>query len=88
MTLTKDDLHAIKQVLQPEFERLDEKITAVQTDMRGLFMQQGEHLSKAISDAVKLIAQNHPTREEFQELQNEVDDLKEKVRDLLGTSRN
>jgi hypothetical protein len=92
MALDPTDLHAMKQVVvdavEPRIAGLEKRMGKQLADFRGevraLFQQQGETLAKAISDAVKVIADNHPTREEFQELQNEVDELRQKLHALLG----
>jgi hypothetical protein len=94
MALEPTDLHAMKQVVVDAVEpriaglekRLEEQLADFRGEARVLFQQQGETLAKAISDAVKVIADNHPTREEFQELQNEVGELRQKVHALLGHS--
>lgn len=93
MTLTKTDLQAIRAVVKEEVNggenRLEKKIDALRVEINMLrtemlegFRKQSEYLSKAIADAVMLVANSHPTKEEFQELKDEVEDLKDRLRKL------
>lgn len=80
MSNTNDDLlQSIRGVIG---EVVDTRITQLEKRMDAKFQAQTEQLSKAIVDAVKLIAASHPTKEEFQELKDEVDDLRERLQKI------
>ena len=93
MTLTKDDVQLIKGALQPEFEGLQKKVSDVETrlqkgitdfrlEVRNLFKGQAEHLSRAITDAVKMMADKELTEAKLQELEDQLDDLQKEVQKL------
>jgi len=51
-------------------------------EVRQLFKKQAESLSRAITDAVKMLADQQMTEAKLQELEDELDDLKKQVKAL------
>ena len=82
MALTKDDIQLLKEALRPEFAGVTAQINTLRVEMHEAFRKQAESLSRAITDAVKMMADKQTTEAKLQELEDEVDDLKRQVKEL------
>lgn len=97
MTLSTADVQAIKgavsEIVDARITTLEKRIDArwiafekrmdaLRADQLEGFKKQSEYLSKAIADAVHLVAASHATKEEVQELRAEVEDLKDRLQKL------
>jgi len=87
MTLTKDDLQAIGEAVRPIVNeevavvetRLQTGISDVRAEMRQLFKDQAQQISKSITDAMALIAESYATKEKLEALETEMEDLRKEV---------
>ena len=82
MLLTQDDIQLITSALQPQFDQLRKEMNDFRLEVRQLFKKQAESLSRAITDAVKMLADKQMTEAKLQELEDELDDLKKQVKAL------
>ncbi len=82
MVLTKDDIQLITSALQPQFDQMRKEMNDFRLEVRQLFKKQAESLSRAITDAVKMLADKQMTEAKLQELEDEIDDLKKQVKEL------
>jgi hypothetical protein len=82
MVLTKDDIQLITNALQPQFDQMRKEMNDFRLEVRQLFKKQAESLSRAITDAVKMLADQQMTEAKLQALEDELDDLKKQVKEL------
>jgi hypothetical protein len=82
MVLTKDDIQLITSALQPQFDQMRKEMNDFRLEVRQLFKKQAESLSRALTDAVKMLADQQMTEAKLQELEDELDDLKKQVKAL------
>ena len=82
MVLTQDDIQLITSALQPQFDQLRKEMNDFRLEVRQLFKKQAESLPRAITDAVKMLADKQMTEAKLQELEDELDDLKKQVKAL------
>ena len=82
MVLTQDDIQLITRALQPQFDQMRKEMNDFRLEVRQLFKKQAESLSRAITDAVKMLADKQMTEAKLQELEDELDDLKKQVKAL------
>jgi cell division protein FtsB len=82
MVLTQDDIQLITSALQPQFDQMRKEMNDFRLEVRQLFKKQAESLSRALTDAVKMLADKQMTEAKLQELEDEIDDLKKQVKAL------
>lgn len=83
MTLTKNDLQAIGSLIENRVRPvIKEEINMLRAEMHEAFRKQAESLSRAITDAVKMMADKQTTEAKLQELEDEVEDLKKQMKEL------
>jgi phage shock protein A len=91
MALTKDDLQAIgteiekrvRPLMKAEIGVVREALQATEQRLSKAIREQAEHITKSIMEAVKLLAEDKATHMRLDELETEVEDLKQKVNSLL-----
>ena len=66
MVLTQDDIQLITSALQPQFDQMSKEMNDFRLEVRQLFKQQAESLSRALTDAVKMLADKHMTEAKLQ----------------------
>jgi hypothetical protein len=88
MALTHDDVKAIGEAVRPivkeEIGQAIENIVRplVKAEMQAAFTQQNSFIGKHFEDMKLLMEQSYVKREEFEALQNEVDDLRKEIKRL------
>ena len=64
MNLTKDDIAAIEKALQPKFDRLEKKISDVETKLSQKMSRSEERIIDSLLGIPELMHRDFPTREE------------------------
>jgi hypothetical protein len=89
MALDKNDIQAIKRVV---VDAVDTRLTTFEkkivSELDRRFTAQNRQVANSFIDLKDLIQHTYATKEEVEELKTELEDLKQKVQTLLGTSRN
>jgi polyhydroxyalkanoate synthesis regulator phasin len=80
MALTKDDLQAIGTVVSTLIEKQVRPM--VKEEIRVALIEQNKFIAKNFDGMKVLMEQTYVKREEFEELQNELDDLRKQVQEL------
>jgi predicted nuclease with TOPRIM domain len=87
MALTKDDLQAIGTVVGTLIEKQVRPI--VKEEIRAALTTQNKLIEQGFADLKAVMEHTYVNREEFEEryheLQNEVDDLRERIKRLEGS---
>ncbi len=58
MPLNQDDIRLITDALAPKFKEIQAQIATLRIEMHDAFRKQGESLTRAITDAVKMMTDN------------------------------
>lgn len=82
MTLTKGDVRTIQGLLAEQMQGIEQRFTEFHKEVKSMFQEQADSLSRATAEAVKLRADKQLTEAKCQELAHKGEDRKQHVRDL------